>query len=218
MLINYAQLKRIIDFLSALLGIIVVGPIILFSALVVWIEDRSASPFLKQERIGMGEQPFILLKLRTMRSERFRDDRKLTDSERMLRTGRLFRKFSVDELPQLVNLIRGQMSLIGPRPMPIVYLPYFTPEERARHLVRPGMSGLAQVNGRNFLTWEQKFAFDVKYVENICLRLDIVIFIQTLSRLALPSDVGIRGETLSTRSLHEERKPWPAQGGAENQG
>ena len=146
-----------------------------------------------------------------MTSERFRDGRKLTDSERMLRTGRLFRKFSIDELPQLVNLIRGEMSFIGPRPMPVVYLPYFTPQERVRHQIRPGMSGLAQVNGRNFLSWEEKFAFDVKYVENISLSLDLIILFKTLFRLAFPFDVGVRGENFTLTSLNEERKPYPPQ-------
>lgn len=205
------MLKRAIDFLSACVGILVLWPIIFFSALLVWLEDPSASPFLKQERLGLDEQPFALFKLRSMLSERFRDGRKLSDSERMLRSGRFFRKFSVDELPQLVNLIRGEMSLIGPRPMPVIYLPYFTPQERVRHNVRPGMTGLAQVNGRNYLSWEQKFAFDVKYVEKISFRLDITIFVKTLFRLLLPFDVGIRGENLSNTSLHEERKPWSPQ-------
>ena len=204
----YIRLKRSIDLLSAFIGIFLFCPIILFSALLVWLEDPSVSPFLKQERLGLNEQPFALLKLRTMISERFRDGRKLTDSERMLRSGRFFRKFSVDELPQLLNLIRGEMSLIGPRPMPVIYLPYFTPQERVRHRVRPGMTGLAQVNGRNFLSWEQKFAFDVKYIENISFRLDVAIFFKTLFRLVFPFDVGIRGENLSNTSLHEERDPY----------
>jgi undecaprenyl phosphate N,N'-diacetylbacillosamine 1-phosphate transferase len=206
--LRYIKLKQAIDFFIACIGLLGFSPIIFLSALLVWLEDSSASPLLKQERIGLDEQPFMLFKLRTMSSERFRDGRKLADSERMLRSGRVFRKFSVDELPQLVNLIRGEMSLIGPRPMPIVYLPYFTPQERVRHRVRPGMSGLAQVNGRNFLTWEQKFAFDVKYVENISFRLDINIFVKTIFRLVFPLDVGIRGESLSSTSLHEEREPW----------
>ncbi len=208
---KYTNIKRAIDLLCSFIAILLSGSIILISAFLVWLEDPSDSPFLKQQRIGLHENPFFLFKIRTMTSERLRDGRKLTDSERLLRTGRLFRKLSIDELPQLLNLIRGEMSFIGPRPMPVVYLPYFTPKERIRHQVRPGMSGLAQVNGRNFLSWEQKFAFDVKYVENISFSLDVVIFVKTLLRLAFPFDVGIRGENLSNTSLHEERKPWTPQ-------
>ena len=208
---KYIDIKRSMDLFLSLFAIIISGPIILLSALFIWFEDPSDSPFLKQQRIGLHENPFSLFKLRTMSSERFRNGRKLTDSERMLSTGRFFRKFSIDELPQLVNLIRGEMSFIGPRPMPVVYLPYFTPKERVRHQVRPGMSGLAQVNGRNFLSWEQKFTFDVKYVENICLSLDLVILFKTLLHLVFPFDVGIRGKNLTSTSLNEERKPYPLQ-------
>ena len=208
---KYIVLKRAIDLFCSFFVILFSWPIILFAALLVWLEDPSHSPFLKQHRIGLHETPFTLLKLRTMTSDRFRDGRKLTDSERMLRIGRLFRKFSIDELPQLVNLIRGDMSFIGPRPMPVVYLPYFTPKERVRHQVRPGMSGLAQVNGRNYLSWDEKFAFDIKYVENFSLSLDLIILFKTLFRLVLPFDVVISGENITSISLNEERKPYPLQ-------
>ena len=208
---SYTTIKRNIDLLCSFILILVVWPIILLSALLIWLEDPTESSFLKQHRIGLYETPFILFKLRTMTSARFRDGRKLTDSERMLRSGRLFRKFSIDELPQLVNLIRGEMSFIGPRPMPVVYISYFTPRERVRHQVRPGMSGLAQVNGRNFLSWDEKFDFDVKYVENLCFSLDLIILFKTFFRLVFPFDVGIRGENLTSISLNEERKPYPLQ-------
>lgn len=208
MIRSYALAKRSTDLAMALAALLVAGLVIGISALVVWLEDRSASPFIRQERIGRGERPFLLLKLRSMRAERFRDGRKLTDAERMLHSGAFFRKYSVDELPQLVNVILGQMSLIGPRPMPIAYLPYFTPVERRRHSVRPGMSGLAQVNGRNFLTWEQKFALDVAYVERFGPHVDFEIFLKTLCRIVRPNDVGVRGADLPVISLHEERRPW----------
>ena len=143
-----------------------------------------------------------------MRIERFRDGRKLTDAERLLWLGKWFRKFSIDELPQLVNVIRGQMSFIGPRPMPVAYQPYFRPEERLRHSVRPGMSGLAQVSGRNFLTWDQKFALDVEYVRHFGPWQDLKIFLLTLWKLLASSGVATRGQDLATQSLHEVREPW----------
>ena len=204
----YMVAKRLLDLGAAMVAMVVAGPVILIAALVVWLEDRSAAPFIVQERIGRNERPFGLIKLRSMRSVRFSGGRKLTDAERMLLSGGLFRKYSVDELPQLMNVILGHMSLIGPRPMPIAYLPYFTPLERCRHQVRPGMSGLAQVNGRNFLTWEQKFALDVTYVERCGPRIDLEIFLKTLRQLLHPTDVGVRGVDLPVISLHEERRPW----------
>lgn len=206
----YAALKALLDGIAAIAALILFGPLILLAALIVWIEDRTAPPFIFQERIGRGERAFRLVKLRTMRAERFRAGRKLTDAERMLRSGRLFRKYSIDELPQFVNVLAGQMSLIGPRPMPILYLPYLTPRERLRHRVRPGMSGLAQVSGRNFLTWDQKFALDVRYVEHFGWRIDFQIFLLTLNRLVHPTDVGVRGADLPVQSLHEIRQPWAA--------
>lgn len=204
----YAVTKRALDITGASLALVALAIIIGISALMVWSEDRSAGPFIRQQRIARGEGSFYLIKLRTMRSERFRNGRKLSDAERMLRCGAVFRKYSIDELPQFLNVVLGDMSLIGPRPMPIVYLPYLTPTERLRHLVRPGMSGLAQISGRNFLSWDQKFTLDVEYVAKFGLLGDIKILCRTLMRLLRPQDVGIRGEDLPIISLHEEREPW----------
>lgn len=204
----FLSIKRALDFLGALAGLLVAAPVTGIAALVVLLEDRSASPFLAQERIGRGEMPFRLWKLRTMKEPRFEGGRKLSDAERLLGSGRLFRKLSIDELPQLVNVLRGDMSFIGPRPMPLAYLPYFRPAERMRHNVRPGMSGLAQVKGRNFLSWDEKFALDVEYVQNISFMLDLKIFVLTIIKVLMPSGVGVRGEDLTTVSLHEEREPW----------
>lgn len=206
----YPALRRAIDVAAVFVALALFGVVIVVCALIVWIEDRSESPFIRQERIGRGERPFFLIKLRTMRTERFRDGRKLTDAERMLRCGQGLRKYSLDELPQLVNVLKGDMTLIGPRPMPIIYLPYFTPTERRRHAVRPGMSGLAQVNGRNFLSWDEKFALDVAYVDALGPRIDLDILLRTLLRLVRPEDVGVRGADLPVTSLHEQRKPWNA--------
>lgn len=202
---GYRVVKRGADTLLACLGTLMSLPLVVPAALAVWLEDRSGSPFLRQTRLGRRERPFDLLKLRTMRAERFRDGRKLTDAERMLRTGRILRKLSIDELPQLMNILRGDMSLIGPRPMPVVYQPFFTDEERERHSVRPGMSGLAQVRGRNFLTWEEKSTLDIEYVRNLGPSQDLRIFFLTLWKLIRPQGVGTRGKDIPVESLHEVR-------------
>jgi len=208
----YGACKRLVDFSATACAMIVAAPIVAAAALLVWLEDRSGSPFIRQERLGRGERPFGLIKLRTMRTTRFRNGRKLTDAERLLRTGRIFRKYSIDELPQFINVLRGEMSLIGPRPMPIAYQPYLTPIEHQRHRVRPGMSGLAQIEGRNFLSWDKKFALDVEYVRQFGWRIDCRILLKTLLQLVRPADVGVRGLDLPVQSLHEIREPWPAPG------
>ncbi|WP_448664952.1 sugar transferase [Sphingomonas sp. CJ20] len=205
----YGGIKRAGDLAVAAGGLVFLAPAILLSVAMVWLEDPSAPPFIRQERIGRGERPFFLVKLRTMRAARFSGARKLSDAERMLRSGSFFRRYSVDELPQLWNVLCGQMSLIGPRPMPIAYLPYLSPVERMRHRVRPGMSGLAQVSGRNFLSWDQKFGLDVEYVRAFGWRQDARIFLLTLLRLVHPTGVGVRGADLPVQSLHELREPWP---------
>lgn len=201
----YRLAKRCADFAVAGAAILLSAPVVAVAALLIWREDRSASPFLRQERIGRNERPFLLIKLRTMRTERFRDGCKLTDAQRMLRCGAWLRKFSIDELPQLVNVLMGDMSLIGPRPMPVVYLDYFRPDERLRHVVRPGMSGLAQVSGRNLLSWDDKFALDVRYVQEASFRSDVVLLMRTVMRVLRPTGVGVRGADLPVASLHEVR-------------
>lgn len=204
---GYSFIKRVADSIGALLGLLLASPVILLSLLLVWIEDPDGSPFIVQERIGLGGKPFFLLKLRTMRNKRYEEGRKLSDAERMLKSGLVFRKLSIDELPQLLNVLIGQMSLIGPRPMPVSYKPYFKPEERVRENVRPGMSGLAQVNGRNYLTWDEKFAYDIEYVTHCGMWLDLKILLLTIHRLLGMSGVGVRGEDLPTASLFDVRQP-----------
>jgi undecaprenyl phosphate N,N'-diacetylbacillosamine 1-phosphate transferase len=142
-----------------------------------------------------------------MRVETERDGQKLSDSERMLKVGGILRKLSLDELPQLFNVIRGEMSFIGPRPLPVRYLPYYTDEEIHRHDIRPGLSGWAQVNGRNFLSWERKLKYDLEYVNNISFPFDLWIFLITIRKVFSLSDVGIRGVDIPDESLHEIRKP-----------
>lgn len=201
----YSRLRRTAELCAALVALVGLAPLLLVAALAIYLEDRSASPILRQQRLGRGEVPFTLLKLRTMRTERFVGDRKLTDDERLLRCGRIIRLLSIDELPQLVNVVQGDMSLIGPRPMPVIYQPYFTSEERVRFRVRPGISGLAQVRGRNFLTWDEKFAFDTEFVRAFGPRQDLRILLLTIAKLLWPQGVGVRGRDLPVESLHEVR-------------
>ena len=204
----YSAVKIPFDLVGAGLGLLVAGPVILLSALLIWLEDRSASPFIHQARLGRNEQPFGLVKLRTMRTERYRDGRKLTDAERLLWLGKWFRKFSIDELPQLVNVIRGQMSFIGPRPMPVAYQPYFRPEEHLRHSVRPGMSG-PRPGQREKLP---DLGSEVRARPRVCAPLRSLAGSENL--LADPLEAacllrrGNTGPDLATQSLYEVREPW----------
>jgi len=170
----------------------------------------------RQQRIGRDERPFVLLKFRTMRSAEAADGQPLPDVERLTRLGAFLRRTSLDELPQLINVLRGDMSLIGPRPLFVRYLPYYTLRERQRHQVRPGITGLAQVSGRNHLLWDERLELDVKYVENRSLRLDLSILWRTFGRLFSRGDVivvpglvqgpldQVRGSGANVRGEHSE--------------
>lgn len=174
------SIKRLMDVLVALILIVVLSPVIAFVAVAVRLS--SGSPILfRQARPGRHGEIFTLLKFRTMRDATDGSGRMLSDGERLTRVGRLLRKTSLDELPEFANIIRGQMSFVGPRPLLVEYLPLYSPEQARRHEVRPGLTGLAQVSGRNALTWDEKFALDVQYVDNWSLRLDLWILWRTLS-------------------------------------
>ncbi|MBQ7255578.1 MAG: sugar transferase [Oscillospiraceae bacterium] len=175
----YLPFKRFLDLLfSVILGI---PALVIVGACYVAIKLETKGPvFFVQERPGKNGKPFRLYKLRSMIVETERDGRVLSDFERMTKSGRIIRKLSFDELPQILNILRGDMSFIGPRPLLMRYLPRYTPEQARRHEVRPGISGWAQVNGRNELTWEQKFENDVWYVDHVSFGLDIKIFWMTI--------------------------------------
>ena len=175
----YLPFMRFLDLLfSVILGI---PALVIVGACYVAIKLETKGPvFFVQERPGKNGKPFRLYKLRSMIVETERDGRVLSDFERMTKSGRIIRKLSFDELPQILNILRGDMSFIGPRPLLMRYLPRYTPEQARRHEVRPGISGWAQVNGRNELTWEQKFENDVWYVDHVSFGLDIKIFWMTI--------------------------------------
>jgi lipopolysaccharide/colanic/teichoic acid biosynthesis glycosyltransferase len=176
--------KRCFDLVAASVGLIVLAPVFAAVALAVWL--RMGRPILfRQVRAGRNEQPFRLLKFRTMTNDRDPNGELRPDTERLTRLGRFLRSSSLDELPQLVNVIAGDLSLVGPRPLPMRYLPRYTSRQNLRHRVRPGITGLAQVNGRNQLDWEPRLEMDVTYSEQASLWLDIKILAATVREVAL---------------------------------
>ena len=200
-------IKGVLDFLFAILLLVILSPIMLAAAIIIKMEDPGGPILFKQERVGKDNKIFTLYKFRTMIVETEKNGVKLSDADRLLKFGNTLRKLSIDELPQLFNIIKGEMSFIGPRPLPVVYLPYYTDEEIHRHDVRPGVSGWAQVNGRNYLSWEEKFRYDLEYVNNVSFLFDVKIFLMTVKKVLTKSDVGVRGADYPDKSLHEIRKP-----------
>lgn len=175
-------IKRCLDFLLSLCGIIVLSPIL--AVLAVLVRVKLGSPVLfHQERPGRHEKIFKLYKFRSMTDERDAAGNLLPDEVRLTRFGKLLRSTSLDELPELFNILKGDMSLIGPRPLLVRYLPYYTEQERHRHDVRPGLTGLAQVNGRNALGWEERFRYDLDYVNHISFGLDLKIIGMTVGKV-----------------------------------
>ncbi|MGP1907760.1 sugar transferase [Metabacillus sp. JX24] len=179
-------MKRMTDIIAAsLLLLLLLFPLLIISIGVKF--DVGSPVILKQKRPGYRNKPFSLLKFRTMTEQKDENGFLLSDEERLTSYGRLLRKYSLDELPQLFNVLKGELSLVGPRPLLMEYLPLYTDEQAKRHLVKPGITGWAQVNGRNALSWEQKFELDVWYVENQTYLLDVKIMLMTLKKV-LKSD------------------------------
>jgi len=174
--------KRPMDFILSLIAIIVLSPVMLIIALLVRIKLGSPVIF-KQERPGLNEKIFTLYKFRTMTDERDENGELLPNHMRLTKFGKILRSTSLDELPQLFNILRGDMSFIGPRPLLVEYLPLYNERQRRRHNVRPGLSGLAQVNGRNAISWEEKFDYDIEYVENISFLLDLKLILSTFLKV-----------------------------------
>lgn len=191
----YARVKRVLDLLLALLLLPLAALLIGVCALILRLETGE-SPFFVQERPGYKGEVFRMYKLRTMCTETEREGKPLSDMERMSKAGRRIRAMSLDELPQLLNILKGDMSFIGPRPLLTAYLPLYTEEQRHRHDVLPGISGWAQVNGRNEISWEQKFERDVWYAEHMSFQLDVKIFWMTLCKVA--GREGVNADTQDT--------------------
>lgn len=176
-------IKRFFDILIGLVGLLVgLIPMLVF---IIWIKiDSKGKAFFVQERVGRNNKVFRLYKLRSMDNIVFDESgKRRSDKERLTKPGRLARALSIDEIPQFINVIKGDMSLIGPRPLLVRYFPYYTKEELNRHLVRPGMSGLAQVKGRAFMLWDERFKWDLKYVEEVSFKTDFKIVMETIKKI-----------------------------------
>jgi lipopolysaccharide/colanic/teichoic acid biosynthesis glycosyltransferase len=190
--------KRLFDLALTLPGLVVLSPFLAFIALMV--RAKLGSPVLfRQVRPGLGGRPFTIYKFRTMTDARGADGKLLADGERLTRFGRFLRAASLDELPELFNVLKGDMSLVGPRPLLTEYLERYTPQQARRHEVKPGITGWAQVNGRNALSWEEKFAMDVWYVDHRSLGLDVKIILRTIGKVLARDGISAAGEATMAR-------------------
>lgn len=183
--------KRFFDFWIALIALIVISPILLIVTIWLHIANKGAGAFFYQDRPGKDEKIFKVIKFKSMTDERDANGNLLPNEQRITPIGKFIRKFSLDELPQLINVLKGDMAFIGPRPLLIRYLPLYSEEQHRRHEVRPGMSGWAQVNGRNNISWTEKFKLDVWYVDHVSLWVDIKIIFMTIKNVVSGKDVAI---------------------------
>lgn len=195
--------KRFLDIFIGFVGIIVFSPFFII-ILILLIYNNKGTPFFFQKRPGKNEVIFNVIKFKTMNDKRDKNGNLLPDSQRITKIGSLIRKTSLDELPQIFNLLKGDMSIIGPRPLLPDYLPLYNERQRKRHLVKPGISGWAQVNGRNAISWEQKFEYDVWYVENYSFLLDLKIFFMTFLKVFKSEGINAQNQTTTTPFLGNE--------------
>lgn len=181
--------KRFFDFWISLTALLALSPILIVITLWLTIANKGAGAFFTQERPGKDAKIFKVIKFKSMTDERDAEGKLLPDAQRLTKVGRFVRSTSIDELPQLINVLKGDMALIGPRPLLVQYLPLYSPEQARRHEVRPGITGWAQVNGRNAISWKEKFELDVWYVDNISLIIDIKIILTTIAKVLRRSDI-----------------------------
>ncbi|MBQ6769908.1 MAG: sugar transferase [Bacteroidales bacterium] len=183
--------KRVFDFTIALIALLLIGWLLIIIAILLHFANKGAGAFFYQERPGKDEKIFKVIKFKSMTDEKDENGNLLPNEKRITPIGKFIRKFSLDELPQLINVLKGDMAFIGPRPLLIKYLPLYSEEQHRRHEVRPGMSGWAQVNGRNNISWTEKFKLDVWYVDHCSLWLDIKIIFMTVKNVLAGKDVAI---------------------------
>lgn len=200
------HIKRVLDFVFALLLLILLSPLLLVVTLWLHFANKGAGAFFTQERPGKNEKIFRLYKFKSMTDERDAEGNLLPDAERITRAGRFVRSTSIDELPQLWNVLKGDMSFIGPRPLLVRYLPYYTEREHRRHDVRPGITGLSQVSGRNNLKWDERLEMDVRYVEEICFILDFRIAIDTIKKVFRQENIVVVMDPTVNVPLDEYRR------------
>lgn len=200
----YAKyLKRVLDFLLSTIALVVLSPIIV-SLILIGAVAVKGNPFFTQDRPGRNEKIFKLIKFRTMTNEKNAKGESLPDDVRLIPYGRFLRKTSLDELPELINIWKGDMAIVGPRPLLTRYLPFYTETERKRHTVRPGLTGLAQISGRNTLAWDSRLALDVKYAESISFFGDLRIILMTIVKVVKSEDVVDAG-SFEMLDLDQER-------------
>ncbi len=196
--------KRVIDFIASLIVIILLSPLLILAIIVLSIANQG-KPFFFQQRPGKNGKIFTIMKLKTMNDKKDDEGNLLSDVKRLTKVGVFIRKTSLDEIPQLINVIKGDMSLIGPRPLLLRYLPFYTERELLRHTVRPGITGLAQINGRNTLKWDERLALDVDYVENLSFKQDLKILYNTVLKVIVSENIIVNPKSIM-EDLDEERK------------
>lgn len=202
----YAKcIKRLLDCILSLCAIIILSPLLLLLTAIGAVKMKG-NPFFIQERPGRHEKIFRLIKFRTMSNEKDKDGKLLPDEVRLNKYGKFLRSTSLDELPELFNICKGDMAIIGPRPLAKSYLQYYSDEERHRHDVRPGLSGLAQINGRNGLSWEEKFKYDLEYIRNITFLNDTKIVLKTIQKVVKREGIGQGGEAPVSLSIERKKQ------------
>lgn len=191
--------KRLIDFIIVLSALLVIWPILLVIYIWLSIANKGAGAIFYQERPGLHGKIFKVMKFKSMTDERDADGKLLPDAERLTKVGKFVRSTSIDELPQLINVLKGDMALIGPRPLLVSYLSLYSPEQARRHEVRPGITGWAQVNGRNNISWTKKFELDVWYVDHCFLETDIKIIFLTIKKVLMRTDINKQGQATTVK-------------------
>ena len=190
--------KRIIDFTIVFIALLIIWPFLLIITIWLHFANKGAGAFFFQERIGRNEKPFKIIKYKSMTDERDENGELLPDAQRLTKVGKFVRSTSIDELPQLINVLKGDMALIGPRPLLVKYLPLYSKEQARRHEVRPGMTGWAQCNGRNAISWTKKFELDVWYVDHCSFMLDLKIIFLTMKKVLCREDINTDLSTSAT--------------------
>ncbi|MEN5086552.1 sugar transferase [Sphingobacterium faecium] len=199
-----AFFKRIIDFFAAFIGLILLSPIFIMVTMGLYFAN-AGKPFFFQRRPGRKEEIFSIIKFKTMNDKKDLSGNLLPDADRLTAIGSFVRKTSLDEIPQLINVLKGDMSLIGPRPLLVQYLPLYNDHQKRRHEIRPGITGWAQINGRNAISWEEKFNFDVWYVDNLSFALDIKILFLTIKKVFVREGISADGHVTITPFIGTEK-------------
>ena len=201
----YSIFKRIFDFTFALVVLICLSPVLLIITIWLHFANKGAGAFFLQPRPGKDEKIFNVIKFKSMTDERDENGNLLPDAKRLTKVGRFVRTTSIDELPQFINVLKGDMALIGPRPLLVEYLPYYTEREAKRHSVRPGITGYTQVHGRNNLPWDKRLEMDVYYVEHLSFKTDFMVFWQTIVNVLSHKDVQVITGDQKTSKLSQQR-------------